>query len=1362
MPGASGFKKRGMGNRTVTLPDQKPGSPSETAAFILRSLALFVILFQFRLLAADLADTAVFTAGLLLAFPGAWVFAKWRIPPILSIGAIIIIPWIARGFIALPGLVNPGMAVIPDSLLLNLDRNTFVSLLPCYWAGLMSYGALRSRSFLRGDIVISNLLLVILYCIIRTADLEAYRWPILMIALFAGTFFLQIIALMLSLPPRFIPHRNEGIRAGLVLLILVILGGILLIRPSQERAVERGGGLLQPKLFQFDFSQILRLESEISMNDDLVLIVRKDAEDAHILLRRFVLSGYSQKQGFYRNETIDEAAHPAQLPDRKTVFKAPDIDAFRITNQEYFLVNFDSSAFIGMKEPVEIVPFESWDASSFNSAYAVKSHTSEALPFELIDSTAGKPGPGASGLNAEEYAFYTQYGDDKRIADFAEKIAGDLLTYWEKVQAVYEWLKYGEYRYSLKPGIAPDGDQLGYFLFDAKKGYCSYFAFSMTLLLRSLGIPARVAVGFFVDPAMNTFNYYPVLSNMAHAWVEVYYPRYGWIEYDPTTVILAADEEFTFSTGVPRDLFERLMKEILENRSRLTPKQEQDSAEEPSALAILGVKTGRFLRENWLILLAVMLCIVFIVIRCSLLFAAILPGKVRKRAVHLWLHTVRRLNLGGLRRGRLTGEAEWARHLERNHGLPVYALYHGAAAAHYAQEYTGEQFGEMKTQYRMFSEAYKKTVSLPRRLLAWLLPPLALVLAAGKSGGSDKAGGNPGGGGKNTPALVLVILLLFPLVSGKVVTGQETSEDAGILYNEAQRLEQSELWERAIELYSRGLEQYPADSRFPWALGNLYYSRRLYGLAWEEYRKVEALLPGNTDVLYRLSRTAGYLNEDALSAEYLEQVLAIDPDNREAIGSLGWMYYKLHRLVEGERLLLSALNRFGDDTDYAMTLGTVYSEMFRYDDAKAFYLKAIADGEELGDREFTAVAHYNLSILESRFYKYAEAFDRTNLSLSSQNRASGRLSRGELYLRRLELPRTLADYQAAYEIDTSPLSKLNLAQAYQLSGRLEEARLYAEDCLKSSDNSWMLNYGIDTDRYKRDIHDILRETYTGLAKIEKRMVYGNLFEWTKGLVRRCHYRLKAASHQRLFRKYCLAAAAAFKTDPANAGEQQIDALIQYYNAFEPYPRRALAYLRRAREFEVLLIPRAEASYIAEEGMLLKDVELLRQAIPRLDPFWERDIIARSYAKIALYAGGKNRRAEKRDAAERLYALNRGALRQEGIPLPVELLLDCSAVPRAERAERIVRHTLKKMGIGIMPKNSIRSTSDSAAKVSASYRFKLSITLQGGHDGQNAICELYDGGRGTSVFHKTIPLGSFSATDISVFAKILGDGLFCVN
>ena len=91
------------------------------------------------------------------------------------------------------------------------------------------------------------------------------------------------------------------------------------------------------------------------------------------------------------------------------------------------------------------------------------------------------------------------YGDDILIRELAEEVTDGLETYYDKVIAIMFYLR-DTYFYSLKPGVAADGDQLHYFLFESQKGYCSYFAFSMALMCRSLGIPARVAAGFFIDP----------------------------------------------------------------------------------------------------------------------------------------------------------------------------------------------------------------------------------------------------------------------------------------------------------------------------------------------------------------------------------------------------------------------------------------------------------------------------------------------------------------------------------------------------------------------------------------------------------------------------------------------------------------------------------------------------------------------------------------------------------------------------------------------------------------------------------------------------------------------------------------------
>jgi hypothetical protein len=692
------------------------GKSPPAAAFVLRSVALYGILWQFRLLAAGVADTALFAAALAAGFavpviladirprpPGRAVDGKDEARPLHHIPALIVlavIPWAARAFIAVPGFFATDASVALDSFLLGFDRNNFVSLFPYYWAALFTWFSARSRFFLRFDIIAAQLLLLVFYCLFRTAAMEAYRWPVTMIVLFTAIVFFQLLALMLSMPAELAVRRGERIRAAALLFVLALTAGILMIRPSQERALERGGGLLQPNLFRFDFSQILKLQSEIRMNDDLILIVRKESQDHHIYLRRFILSGYSEKQGFYRHEERDDPAHPQRLPETRTTLDIGEFQANRPEEQEYFLVNFDASAFIAVNQPKEIIPYASWDASSFNSAYGVTSYVSDARADTLMaasprralppDGVNRMGGMGFSamdfGMEEDEYAFYTEYGGDGRIAAYAGELSRGDSSSGDMIRHVYEHLRNGEYRYSLKPGIAPDGDQLAWFLFTTKRGYCSYFAFAMTLMLRSLGIPARVAVGFFIEPQSGAFDYYPVRSDMAHAWVEVFYPGYGWIDYDPTTTQLAEDEEFNFSNGVPPEIFERLIKEILENRSRLTAKEGMNGEEKEDRLTSIGGGAASFLRRNGAVLLLILIVFFFFCLRCGYLALCRFSRDSRKKAVRLWAHVKRRLALAGLRRTGDTGpirrgEAEWARSLDEQYGLGIYQLYATAAAA---------------------------------------------------------------------------------------------------------------------------------------------------------------------------------------------------------------------------------------------------------------------------------------------------------------------------------------------------------------------------------------------------------------------------------------------------------------------------------------------------------------------------------------------------------------------------------------------------------------------------------------------------------------------------------------------------------
>jgi tetratricopeptide (TPR) repeat protein len=1157
-----------------------------------------------------------------------------------------------------------------------------------------------------------------------------YRLPILMIALFAVTVFLQLLSFIFSMHPELKIRTGERIAAIFALLILVIVGGILFLRPAQELASRKGGGLLQPNLFKFDFSQVLKLESEISMNDDLVFIVKKeDRDDDHILLRRYVLSGYGKSQGFFREETIDEKTQPGSLPNQRTEWEGELVASSYTIDQEYYIVNFDGSAFIGMNQPISVTPYETWDASSFNSAYKVQSRvsdiSSETSGQELYGLVHGTITPEKVDLSDSEYQFYTEYGNDERLKRFALELTAGKDGYLEKIGAIYETLKFGEYTYSLKPGIAPDGDQLGYFLFESKKGYCSYYAFAFALLLRSLGIPTRVAAGFFIDPETETFDYYPVRSDMAHAWVEVRFPGYGWIEFDPTSETLAAGEEFRFSNGVDPDLFNKLMKEILENYALLRPKQGAAEEDQRNNSANFVSKTLRLVQKYWAFPLVSILLAIFLFVRTRYLIAAQIARKPRKKAVYLWCHTCKRLHFAGFKRGAMVStdvdadvsaafESEWAKEINTQI-QGVEALYYNVASARFAQSYTKEHYFTMEEQYKTFSLNYKTAVPLFRRVMSWIGPPLTLII----------------------PRALKIALLFIMLSFAGDIRAQDTGSSLGegmqtsdSLYQNAEKAAQAENWERAVELYTRGEKTFPNDFRFPFTLGDLYQGRGLYSLAFEEYRKANILLPDNQTLLYKLSQATGYLNKDAESAAYLERLLALDPSNETAIANLGWMYFKLHRSEEGAILMEDAINRLGSDISFEMTLATIYSDLFRYDDSKKQYLSAILGAKMHGDDYFESIAHYNLSILESRFYNYGDAFKETEASLDAVDRASGHIARGEILLRRLDIKRGIDDYETAYETDDSPLAKVNLADSYQMAGRLNEARLYAEQCLAADDNSWMLNYGIDPIQYRRDIHEILYKTYKGLAKAEGFIMYGSVWGSVKSVFRALSYQFKGEVHKYLFKKYSLLSANAYITN----SEPHIDALYLYYKAFESYPSRALSYIRRAREREVPIIPKAEPSYFYEEGSILKNKALLSDAIDGSDPIWERDMAAEIYTILAKMRGMSAN--DRKDAVERLFALNRGALRQNGIRLPVTL----AVVGVGDRTEKQVQNAVKKAGL--------LSVNDS--------RFDLTIT---GKSPVALECLLYDNVRGTAIFSRIISLSSLSQDGVSAFSRTLGDLAF---
>ncbi|MCX7655808.1 MAG: tetratricopeptide repeat protein [Treponemataceae bacterium] len=1261
-------------------------------------LANLIISFQVELISGVLSNLLFFGishgCALILAVTLSHYQSRGRRWHSIGIPAVILgFPFLVRALILFCGLWVSPRAVTYDAFVLYFDVGLFLNIVPFYWNALSLTASLQSRQAHRYCLVVLLGIGVLFFFFVPTSGIEVYQFPIIKLIVFSALLFIIFVGFIFSLPPALQLTSRERWGAISVAVIGILFIAALQLKPAEEGTSRQRGGLLQPDLFRFDFSQILKLESEIQLKDDLVLIVHKDDPfDDHIFLRRFILSGYNPKNGFFRDPQRDDPEHPQQLPGEELLLPAKEYANRKKLSQEYFIINFDPHAFIGMNQPTRITLLKSWNASSFNSAYRVVSDVSEVLSYELSAVDERENSTLTRYLSPEDIAWYTEYGKDSRIKSLSDTIVGSVSGYWDKVQAIYEYLKNGEYRYSLKPGIAPDGDQLGYFLFTTKKGYCSYFAFSMALLLRAQGIPSRVAVGFFIDPQENNFNYYPVRSNMAHAWVEVYFPPFGWIEYDPTTTQLAAGEHFNFSFSSHQDQFEKLLGEILSFRDQLVPLQQKNSDKISPQTSFLQ-NTLRNIRRIWPYLLGLLYLFIIVVFRFRKRWGYEISKDPRQKALFLKGQVVYLLKLAGYRweQGILVDE-RLGRNISQGSspspsGISFSTLENSWDKLYFSASPDSQVVETSSIAYREFQHWYRRHIPWWRRVLGFLFPMLALVLPPTTlSRASPQQGGQPKRNRRKTRLLLFLVVWLPLGLTGSFrelyaqsgATGgdgsssvydensttpsmgvSETEKDGAALLEAAQAASHEERWEEALTLLATGRKRFPQDSRFMVALGDLYYNRNLYSLAYKEYQEAYRFIPTNTTLLYQLATVVARLNDNEGAIRYLKELLQLRPDDRDAINDLGWLYFKTHRLQEGEILLTEAIRRLGGSHHFYMTLATIYAEQYRYEQSKEYYLRAIQEAQRFQNRMFTAVAYYNLSILESRFYQFDKALEWTKTSLAAMERPSGHLARGELYLRRLDFPRTMTDYLSAYELDTTPLSTINLAQVYQLMGHLEEARTYGEHSLAQEDLSWIANYGTDVIRHTREIHRILEDTYRGLYYKKKVLRQRTFIEL-----------IKKRYHHYAFTLFSLKAA----QDYAAQG-QTLDAYKTYYDAFSDYPQRAIAYLAIAQKEEVEKIPASLSNYLLEEGIVRKDAQRIEAALKLLDPIWQRDLMQDGLVKLYELYRRQWAFFKARQIAEQLYALNPGYLLQNGIRLPLRIVFpeddygDVSPVKTKEQKPR---------------------------------------------------------------------------------------------
>ena len=167
-----------------------------------------------------------------------------------------------------------------------------------------------------------------------------------------------------------------------------------------------------------------------------------------------------------------------------------------------------------------------FDTSRAISRYEADSDIATAAPSELR--AAGRNYP------SKVTAGYLRLPPlDPRVPRLAAQITNSASNDFDRAAALENYLK-TRFGYTLELPQTVVKDPIANFLFERKQGHCEYFASSMAVMLRTLGIPSRVITGFRSDEFNDLTGNYVVRAKDAHAWVEAYFPGYGWQTFDPT------------------------------------------------------------------------------------------------------------------------------------------------------------------------------------------------------------------------------------------------------------------------------------------------------------------------------------------------------------------------------------------------------------------------------------------------------------------------------------------------------------------------------------------------------------------------------------------------------------------------------------------------------------------------------------------------------------------------------------------------------------------------------------------------------------------------------------------------------------
>jgi protein-glutamine gamma-glutamyltransferase len=287
------------------------------------------------------------------------------------------------------------------------------------------------------------------------------------------------------------------------------------------------------------FNQYMDLRSRGRLSDEIVMKVRSEEI---VPYRGVVFDEYNGKG--WEISTGDAAERLTSNGPRFEMYAAGNADLAqgptRSVAQVFHVEKDSSNVIFGAYQPgtvffptssIKVDPYFSLRAPyeiPAGSTYSVISQVPNAYPDQLRSASTNYPEQ-----IVQRYTGIPPTGLE-RTRELARELTEDATNPYDAVMAMNEHLK-ETYPYDLS--IAPQREEMDaveYFLFEQRRGYCEQFSSSLVVMARSLGIPARVATGYAPGEYNPFTGLYEVRASDAHAWVEVYFPGYGWSTFDPT------------------------------------------------------------------------------------------------------------------------------------------------------------------------------------------------------------------------------------------------------------------------------------------------------------------------------------------------------------------------------------------------------------------------------------------------------------------------------------------------------------------------------------------------------------------------------------------------------------------------------------------------------------------------------------------------------------------------------------------------------------------------------------------------------------------------------------------------------------